>query len=60
MYYGVPSCYEIGLFSDFTVKVSEDAAFKKRMIAVLGEVMVGGNVVVKNGFVRIKKAAVSG
>ncbi len=57
MYYGVPTCFEIGLFSDFTVKVSEDAAFKKRMIAVLGEVMAGGNVVVKNGFVRVKKAS---
>lgn len=57
MFYGIPSCYELGLFSDFTVRVSEDAAFKKRMIAVLGEVIIGGNVTVKNGFVRVKKAA---
>lgn len=56
MFYGSPQCYELGLFSDYTVRVSEDAEFKKRMLAVLGEVMVGGNVVVKNGFIRVKKS----
>lgn len=56
MFYGSPQCYELGLFSDYTVRVSEDAEFKKRMLAVLGEVMVGGNVVVKDGFIRVKKA----
>ena len=56
MVYGVPSCYEVGLFSDYTVRVSEDYAFQKRMLAILGEVSIGGNVTVKNGFVRVKKA----
>lgn len=59
MVYGVPTCYELGLFSDYTVRVSEDAAFKTRMLAVLGEVMIGGNVTVANGFVRVKKKASS-
>lgn len=57
MLYGVPTCYELGLFSDYTVRVSEDAAFKTRMLAVLGEVMIGGNVTVANGFIRVKKKA---
>lgn len=57
MIYGIPTCYELGLFSDYTVRTSEDFSFRNRMIAVLGEVMVGGNVTIKNGFVRIKKVA---
>ena len=57
MIYGVPACYELALFSDYAITVSEDAAFRKRMIAVLGEVMIGGNVTVYDGFVRVKKGA---
>ncbi len=57
MIYGIPTCFECGVFSDYTVRVSEDAAFRRRMIAVLGEVMIGGNVVIKDGFVRVKKGA---
>lgn len=60
MFYGVPECYEIGLFSDYTVRVSEDYQFAKRMLAVLGEVMIGGNVTVANGFVRVKTPESSG
>jgi HK97 family phage major capsid protein len=55
MVYGVPKAYQMGVFSDFTVRVSGDYAFKRRMLAVLGEVQVGGNVVFANGFVRVKK-----
>ena len=57
MIYGVPTCYELGIFSDFNVTVAEEAELKRRMIAVLGEVMIGGNVTVYNGFVRVKKVA---
>lgn len=53
MYYGAPAAYELALFTPFTVRVSEEAAFKRRMLAVLGEVMVGGNVTAKNGFIRV-------
>lgn len=58
MYYGKPLAYEVDIFSDYTITVSEDAALKKRMIAVLGEVMVGGNVKVYDGFIKVKKANV--
>lgn len=57
MIYGVPTCYELGIFSDYTVRVDESYAFKRGMLAILGEVMVGGNVTVYRGFVRVKKGA---
>lgn len=55
MYYGKPMAYEVDIFSDYQITVSEEAALKKRMIAVLGEVMVGGNVKVHNGFIKVQK-----
>lgn len=55
MYYGKPKAFEVDIFSDYQITVSEDAAMKKRMIAVLGEVMVGGNVTVYDGFIKVKK-----
>ncbi len=57
MIYGVPTCYELGIFSDYTVRVDESYAFKRGMLAILGEAMVGGNVTVYRGFVRVKKGA---
>lgn len=60
MIYGVPTTYELGIFSDYNVRVSEDYAFKTRMIAVLGEVMIGGNVTVHRGFLRVKKTVSGG
>lgn len=55
MYYGKPKAFEVDIFSDYQITVSEDAALKKRMIAVLGEVMAGGNVTVYDGFIKVKK-----
>ena len=55
MYYGKPMAYEVDIFSDYEITVSEDAALKSRMIAILGEVMVGGNVKVHNGFIKVQK-----
>lgn len=57
MYYGKPLAYEVDIFSDYEITVSEDAALKSRMIAVLGEVMVGGNVTTYNGFLKVQKKA---
>lgn len=57
MIYGNPNAYELALFSPYEIKVSEDAAFKKGMLAVRGSVFVGGNVVTSNGFVLIEKKA---
>lgn len=55
MYYGKPQAYEVDIFGDYTITVSEDAALKKRMIAILGEVQVGGNVTTYDGFIKVQK-----
>jgi len=57
MLYGVPSAYELALFSPYSIEVSTEAAFKKGMLAIRGDVMVGGNVVAANGFVLVEKVA---
>lgn len=54
--YGSLSNYELAIFSDAEVMRSEDFRFKTRQISYSGEVYVGGNVVKKDGFLRIKKA----
>lgn len=51
MIYGAPQCLEIGLFSDYEIAVSEDFAFDKLMDTIRGDVELGADVTVKNGFV---------
>lgn len=51
MIYGNPQCFELDLFSDYEIRVSEDFAFDKLMDTIRGDVELGGAVVVKNGFV---------
>lgn len=57
MAYGSLSNYLLTIFSDMDVKRSEDYKFKQGMICHRGVIFAGGNVVSKNGFLRIKKAA---
>lgn len=54
MCYGNPQCFELDLFSDYEIKVSEDFAFDKLMDTIRGDVELGGDVVVKDGFVFLK------
>lgn len=49
--YGQAKGFELALFSNYEIKVSEDFAFDKGMLAIRGDVELGGDVVVKNGFV---------
>ena len=49
--FGDPKNYLLGLFGDYTVRVDESVKSVERMYAVLGDAVVGGNVVVDNGFV---------
>ena len=49
--YGQANCFELALFSDYDIKVSEDFAFDKGLLAIRGDVEFGGEVVVKGGFV---------
>lgn len=57
MAYGPLSNYLLAVFSDIDVQRSTDYRFKQGMIAHRGSVFVGGNVVARNGFLRIKKAS---
>lgn len=57
MAYGNLRNYLIVEFSPMEVKRSEHVKFAEGMIAYRGNVLAGGNVVAKNGFLRIKKAA---
>lgn len=58
MAYGPLSNYTLAIFSDLEVQRSTDFKFKQGMIAHKGVAFAGGNVTAKNGFLRVKKAAV--
>lgn len=49
--YGDPMNYELGLFGDFTVRVDESYKAGERLYTVLGDAMVGGNIIAHHGFV---------
>lgn len=51
MLYGDPMNYELGLFGPCTVRVDESVKAVERMVAILGDAMVGGNLIVDKGFV---------
>ena len=53
MFYGYPKNFKLDLFSDYEVRVSEDFAFTSLMDTIVGDVEVGGDVVVKKGFVSL-------
>lgn len=57
MVYGDPTNYQLDLYGDYEVRVSEDYKFGERMLAVLGEVMLGGNIICDKGFVVVTLAA---
>ena len=57
MAYGSLSNYLLCEFSPMEVKRSDDYKFREGMAAFRGNCFFGGNVVRKNGFLRIKKSA---
>lgn len=57
MVYGKPLAYQLDLFGPYTVEISRDYKFAEGQLAIMGEAMIGGNVVTENGFLRVKKAA---
>lgn len=57
MAYGSLSNYQLVEFSPMGVKRSDDYKFSQGMTAFRGAAYFGGNVVRKNGFLRVKKAA---
>jgi HK97 family phage major capsid protein len=50
MIYGSPLNYELALFGNYEIRVSEDYKFAEGLDTVLGEVMTAGNVIAYNGF----------
>lgn len=53
MIYGSPLNYELALFGDMQIKVSEDYKFAEGLLTILGKATVGGSVVVPDGFIII-------
>ena len=51
MVYGDPQNFELGLFGDYTVRVDESVKAVERMLTILGDAMMGGNLIVDKGFV---------
>lgn len=49
--YGQMHNFELALFGDYEINVSEDFAFNKGLLAISGDVDLGGNVTVQGGFV---------
>lgn len=49
MVYGDPMAYLLALFGSYTVRVDESVKSVERMIAVLGDVLVGGNLTLDKG-----------
>ena len=46
MFYGVPRCLKLDLFSDYEIAVSDDFAFDKLLSTIRGDVEMGADVVV--------------
>jgi HK97 family phage major capsid protein len=57
MAYGPLSNYEVAVFSDIDARKSTEYKFKQGQIAYRASVFMGGNVVAKNGFIRVKNKA---
>lgn len=55
MFYGQPECFELDLFSDYEVKVSEDFQFSANMLTIRGTVDLGGDIIKKDGFIAVTK-----
>lgn len=49
--YGQPKKFELDLFGDYEIKVSEDFKFDKGLLAIRGSVMADGTVAYKDGFI---------
>lgn len=51
MCYGDPVNYELGLFGPYSIRIDESVKAVERMTTILGDAMVGGNLIVDKGFV---------
>lgn len=51
MFFGDPMNFELGLFGDYSIRVDDSIKGVERMTTILGDAMVGGNLIVDKGFV---------
>lgn len=49
--YGDPINFELGLFGEYSIRVDESVKAVERMVAILGDAFVGGNLIRHHGFV---------
>lgn len=49
--YGDPMNFELGLFGDYSVRVDDSIKGVERMLTILGDAFVGGNLIRHHGFV---------
>ena len=49
--YGNMQCFELALFGDYEVLVAEETKITKLLLTIVGDVELGGDVVVKDGFI---------
>ena len=47
--YGDPMAYMLALFGSYTIRVDESVKSVERMIAILGDILAGGNLVMDKG-----------
>lgn len=50
MLYGDPQNYMLGLFGDYSIRIDESYKAGERLVTILGDVKVGGNLTVHHGF----------
>ena len=55
--YGNPMCFELGLFGDYEILVSEDNKITKLLLTIVGDVDFGGEVIKNKGFIFASKTA---
>ena len=53
MLYGQPLGFQLDLFSPYEVNVSDDYKFGQGLLAISGDVQLGGEIVVDKGFVQV-------
>lgn len=51
MLFGNPLAYELALFGSYSIRVDESYKAGERLLTILGDVMIGGNLVVDKSFV---------
>lgn len=57
MFYGVPTCCELDLFSPYEITLLEERFADEGMLGINGDVQLGADVVADKGFVVVKKSA---